>query len=180
MTRKALIIIDVQNDYFKDGRFPLIQPELALDNILKLEKYFKENNQLIVYVQHVDFSKDAAFFEHDTPGVEIREEFDINDDSVIVQKQTPNSFFNTNLQDILDQHHIEEMVISGMMTHLCVDSTTRTSKELGYSTTLVKDATATRDLEYDDSTVKAQDVQHAFISALANFSTVVSTEEYLK
>lgn len=168
MTRKALIIIDVQNDYFKDGRFPLIQPELALDNILKLEKYFKENNQLIVYVQHVNFSKDAAFFEHDTPGVEIREEFDINDDSVIVQKQTPNSFF------------IEEVVISGMMTHLCVDSTTRTSKELGYSTTLVKDATATRDLEYDDSTVKAQDVQHAFISALANFSTVVSTEEYLK
>ena len=76
---------------------------------------------------------------------------------------------------------LDGLVIVGMMTHMCVDATTRAAKDLGFTCTVIGDACATKDLFIHDQSVKAKDVQNAFLAALSYFyATVVTTEEYLK
>ena len=98
---------------------------------------------------------------------------------MIIQKHFPNCFVDTNLQTLLEQLQITQLIITGMMTHICVDSGTRAAKELGYQPIVIADATATRDLEYDSKVVQAADVQVAFLSALGFFATVKNTADFL-
>jgi nicotinamidase-related amidase len=100
-------------------------------------------------------------------GVALHPQLQVKDSSIIVEKHFPNSFLETKLQEILKQHQVEQLVITGMMTHVCIDSSTRAAKELGYQPIVIADATATRDLEHDGKIVKAADVQTAFCLLLA-------------
>ncbi|MFW1952865.1 cysteine hydrolase family protein [Acinetobacter beijerinckii] len=176
--KQALLIIDVQNDYFKNGKMELINPDNALAKINQLEDHFFYNNLPIIYIQHINPSA-ASFFQENTVGVALHPQLKVKDSSVIVEKHFPNSFLETKLQEILKQHQVEQLMITGMMTHVCIDSGTRAAKELGYQPIVIADATATRDLEHDGKIVKAADVQIAFLSALGFFSTVQNTADYL-
>lgn len=180
--RKALIVIDVQNDYFEGGAFPLHQPEKALANILLLVKNFAAKNCPIYFIQHISKSKDAAFFLPDTNGVQLHaslKPFLLADQSETIEKAFPNSFKQTYLEDKLEEQKIDSLIICGMMTHMCVDSTTRQASDSGYSVTLISDACATRSLSFGEAVVSAIDVQNAFLSALSSFSKVESTEAFL-
>ncbi|SEO59427.1 cysteine hydrolase family protein [Acinetobacter sp. yr461] len=176
--KQALLIIDVQNDYFKNGKMELVGPDQALEKIKQLEQYFSEKNLPIIYVQHIN-PPQASFFQENTDGVLLHPELNIHDAALIVIKHYPNSFLETNLDELLKAHQIEQLVITGMMTHICIDSGTRAAKELGYQPILIGDATATRDLSYDGKTVKAEDVQTAFLAALSMFAPVQSTSDFL-
>ncbi|MBC9229078.1 cysteine hydrolase [bacterium SPL81] len=176
--KQALLIIDVQNDYFKNGKMELVNPDNALAKINQLEDHFFYNNLPIIYIQHINPSA-ASFFQENTVGVALHPQLQVKDSSIIVEKHFPNSFLETKLQEILKQHQVEQLVITGMMTHVCIDSGTRAAKELGYQPIIIADATATRDLEHDGKIVKAADVQTAFLSALGFFSTVQNTADYL-
>ena len=87
--------------------------------------------------------------------------------------------FQTDLKQQLDQLKVGKLMITGMMTHMCIDSGTRAAKELGYQPILIADATATRDLNHNGKTVKAEDVQTAFLAALGMFASVQNTAEFL-
>ena len=108
-------------------------------------------------------------------GIELHPQLKVTDQSLIVEKHFPNSFLETNLQALLQQHQVEQLVMTGMMTHICIDSGTRAAKELGYQPIVIADATATRDLAHDGKTVKAAEVQTAFLAALSFFATVQNT-----
>lgn len=177
--KKALIIIDVQNDYFKNGKMSLFEPLKALENINILEKQFKRSSAPIIYIQHVNQDKNAPFFVKDTVGVELHSGLGLNDESMIIVKKYPNSFLETDLKKTLDELNVEELIITGMMTHMCVDSTARASAELGYKTTVISDATATKELIFKEKKVSADDVQTSFLAALEMFGEVKSTSEYL-
>ncbi|MBJ9702392.1 cysteine hydrolase family protein [Acinetobacter calcoaceticus] len=176
--KQALLIIDVQNDYFKNGKMELVGPDQALEKIKQLEQYFSEKNLPIIYVQHIN-PPQASFFQENTDGVLLHPELNAQNDALIVIKHYPNSFLETNLDELLKAHQIEQLVITGMMTHICIDSGTRAAKERGYHPILIGDATATRDLSYDGKTVKAEDVQTAFLAALTMFAPVQSTSDFL-
>lgn len=88
--------------------------------------------------------------------------------SIVVEKHYPNSFFQTNLKAKLDQLGVEKVVISGMMTHMCVDATSRAAAEFGYDPVVIADATATRDLSYANKTTQAEGVQTACLAAFQN------------
>ncbi|MGX7417348.1 cysteine hydrolase family protein [Carnobacterium gallinarum] len=176
--KQALLVIDVQNDYFTGGRMALIQPEKALKNINRLEHKFQQENCPIVYIQHVNRSESAAFFQANTEGVELHSDLLIREDSLIIEKQFPNSFFKTNLKSTLDKLNVDQLVITGMMTHMCVDSTTRAAKELGFQPIVLTDATATLDLEYNGQFVKADDVKTAFSASFKFFAEVTTTLDY--
>lgn len=178
--KQALLIIDVQNDYFEYGKMELHLPENALQQINKLEDFFITNNLPIIYIQHIKDQVNADFFERGTIGSQLHERLKVNSSSIILEKQYPNSFFETNLKETLDLLKIDQVVLSGMMTHMCIDSTTRASKELGYNPILISDATATKTLEFQGYVVKAEKVQASFLSALEHFSQVISTDYYLK
>lgn len=177
--KKALLIIDVQNDYFKYGKMELHLPEKALIKINKLEDYFIKEKLPIIYIQHIKEQTNADFFERGTKGVLLHEKLKIDNSSIIVEKQFPNSFLKTNLKEILESLGIQQVIITGMMTHMCIDSTTRACKEYGYETILISDATATKSLIFKNHMVNAEKVQYSFLSALTNFAQVVTTNEYL-
>lgn len=179
MNKTALIIIDVQNDYFPQAKMALYQAELALKQINLLEDAFLKNKQPIIYIQHIFNQPNAPFFEAGTFGVELHSGLQLTADSIVVEKHYPNSFFETNLKTVLNQLGVEKLVISGMMTHMCVDATSRAAAEFGYDPVVIADATATRDLSYANKTVQAEDVQTACLAAFQMFSTVVSVDEYL-
>ncbi|WP_392561982.1 cysteine hydrolase family protein [Orbus sturtevantii] len=179
--KQALLIIDIQNDYFSKGKMPLVNPDTALNNTLKLQSVFRGQNMPIFYIQHIKQDLDADFFAIGSQGAQIHDALlpiDMVNERVII-KHYPNSFINTCLQSELEQMAIKQLVICGMMTHMCIDSTTRQAAEFGYKPILIADACATRDLVFDARTIAANDVQNAFLAALSNFSQVIDTNQYL-
>ncbi|MET1247768.1 cysteine hydrolase family protein [Sporolactobacillus sp. STCC-11] len=179
---EALIIIDVQNDYFAGGRMQLDKPKAALDHIEQMLGHFREAGKTIVFVQHVAKNANATFFLEGTFGVEIHSVLTAKNygEEFIVQKSFPNSFLKTRLQEILTSNQVDSLVICGMMTHMCVDSTTRQAAELGYRCTLLSDACATKDLVIEDGTVRADQVQASFLAALQSFAIVSTTSDFLQ
>lgn len=177
--KQALLIIDVQNDYFPQGKKPLFQPEKALANINRLEQYFISHQQPILYIQHIKNKPHPDFFEAGTNGVLLHPKLNCQSDSLVIEKHYPNSFLETTLTQTLQQFEIEQLVITGMMTHMCVDSTTRAAAEFGYKPILIADATATCDLVWQGQLTSAPQVQTAYLAALQNFSTVINTEQFI-
>ena len=99
----------------------------------------------------------------------------------IVVKNYPNSFFNTELDEYLKEKNIENLVITGMMTHMCVDSTTRAARDLGYKCVVIKDTCAARDFVFEGNIVTAEDIQSSFMTALGYYyAEILSCAEYLK
>jgi nicotinamidase-related amidase len=99
---------------------------------------------------------------------------------MLLQKHFPNSFRDTPLQQHLSDLNVSQLVIAGMMTHMCVDSTVRAAADLGFQCTLAHDACATRALTFGGTTVAAGQVQTAFLSALQGlFARVLSVEEII-
>lgn len=178
--KQALLVIDVQNDYFQGGKMELYSPLEALKQINKLENYFMEKKEPIIYMRHVMHQEGAPFFEIGTEGAELHKDLNFTESSTVIEKLYPNSFIETNLADVLQELEVEQLVITGMMTHMCVDSTTRAASELGFNPIVISDTTATLALTHEDHTVSAQDAQHAFLSALSNFATVIKSDKYLK
>jgi len=176
---KALIVIDLQNDYFCGGKMELQNIDESLIQTNKLIKYAREENYKIYFVQHFATNDDATFFVPDTNGVELNKNLDIQDD-MIIEKNYPNSFRDTKLKEELDKENINELIICGAMTHMCIDTTVRAGFDLGYKITVANDACATRDLLFKEKIIKAQDVQYSFMSALGSvFCEVKETEQIL-
>jgi len=162
---KALIVIDLQNDYFKGGKMELVNSKLALKEANIAIKIAREKGYKIYFIQHIATKKDASFFLPNSYGAELHENLDIQNDTII-QKHYPNSFRETTLKDELDKHNIKELVICGAMTHMCIDTTVRAAFGLGYKIELLANACATKDLSFNGKKVLAKDVQNAFLSAL--------------
>ncbi|MBN7772624.1 cysteine hydrolase family protein [Clostridium aminobutyricum] len=177
---KALLIIDVQNDYFPNGKCELHQPELALSSIKKLLRYFRDNKLPVYHIKHLS-EKNAAFFVPNTDGVNIHKDIMPLDSEKIIIKHYPNSFFETDLQAELSKERISDIVICGMMTHMCVDTTVRAAKDYGYNITLVSDACATKDLEWNGLTIPANIVQDVYMASInSKFANVITSENILE
>ena len=179
-TKKALIIIDIQNDYFEGGANPLIGSDEASRNAKNLLKYFREKSRTVIHIQHFSTRAGSTFFIPNTIGVEIHENVVPISGEKVIAKNYPNSFRETNLLDYLKSNNITDLVICGMMTHMCVDATTRAAKDFGFICVVIGDACATRNLEIQGKSVSASEVQKSFLAALNYFySTVKNTQEYL-
>jgi len=176
----ALLIIDVQNDYFEGGAMSLVGTDKASENIKSLLQKFRTAHQPVVYIQHIATKPDATFFVPNTIGAEIHANVKPLDGEKVIIKHYPNSFRETDLLDHLKSLDITNMVICGMMTHMCIDATTRAAKDLGFECTLIADACATKDLEINGKIVTAENVHNSFLAALNYFySTVINTNEYI-
>lgn len=128
---------------------------------------FRERRLPVVHVQHVSVRPGATFFLPDTEGVRIHDHVAPAAGETVIQKHFPNGFRDTRLLEHLRQAGIEELVIAGMMTHMCVDATTRAAADLGFACSLAHDACATRALSFGDTRVSAQHVHCSFLSALS-------------
>lgn len=180
-TQKALLLIDIQNDYFEGSLNPLSGSMEAGLNAQKLLQHFRSQSLPVVHVQHISTRQDATFFLPDTKGSEIHNCVAPLERENIIIKHVPNSFYQTELHEMLQSLGITELIICGMMTHMCVDATVRAAKDLGYKCIVIHDACATKDLEFQGVNVEAEKVQTAFLAALTPFySVLASAEEYSK
>ena len=95
-------------------------------------------------------------------------------------KHRPNSFLQTDLQERLSAESVEQLVVCGMMSHMCIDTSVRAARNHGYDITLLHDACATRDLSWNGKTIPAATVHEAFMAALHGaFADVRTTGDFL-
>ena len=178
--KSALVLIDVQNDYFPGGRMELEGSAEAILQARRILEHFRGRGHPIVHVQHISARPDAIFFLPGTDGVEIREEVRPGPGETLFQKQYPNAFRDTGLLDHLKEERIERLIICGMMTHMCVDSTVRAAFDYGFPCVLLRDACATRSLSQENAHIPAGLVHSAFIAALSSvFARVLSVADFL-
>lgn len=175
--KKALLIIDIQNDYFENGAMELFGAREAGEKAKMMVEQFRARNLPVVHIQHIATRPTATFFRQNTVGAEINGCVQPLKNEQIIVKNYPNSFRETNLHDYLQLLNVSELVICGMMTHMCVDATVRAAKDFGYSCTIVGDACATRNLEINGEIVMAAEVQKAFLAALSYFYADITTAE---
>jgi nicotinamidase-related amidase len=162
---QALIVVDIQNDYFLGGAMVLVGSEEAATVAAAIKSDFKAKNLPVIMVQHIATKPGATFFLPGTNGVEIHESVALDADDIHVIKHFPNSFRETNLLEKLHELQVSELTIIGMMTHMCIDTTVRAANDLGFKVTVYANACATRDLTYE-RTVAAADVHAAYLAAL--------------
>ena len=178
---QALLIIDIQNDYFPGGKMELFNSEAAADKAGLLLDAFRKAAKPVFHVQHIALEPETGFFLPDTPGVEINARVKPLADEVVVHKHYPSAFRETSLLRHLREAGVGELVIAGMMTHMCVDTTVRAACDLGLTCMLAPDACATCALSFEGRTVAAQDVQCAYLAALDGvFAQVLDVESILR
>ncbi|TAM12178.1 MAG: cysteine hydrolase [Nevskiaceae bacterium] len=176
----ALLIIDIQNDYFPGGAMELVGSNAAARNAAQLLAAFRARNRPVIHVQHIATEADAPFFRAGTTGADMHPDVTPQPHEIVVQKHYPNSFRETTLLQQLQALKVDSLVIVGMMTHMCVDSSVRAAADLGFECRLAHDACATCNLAANGRTVSAADVQASFIAALdGTFATVHSTSTFL-
>jgi len=174
--KTALLLIDIQNDYFPGGKMELDGPVEAAKKAAELLQCFREHGMPTVHIQHVSLDPGATFFISGDRGTDIHDITPHFEGEPLVQKHYPNSFRETNLLDLLEEWNIESVIITGMMTHMCVDATARAAADLGFRLMVAEDACATRALTYGDTTIPAEHVHKAFLAALKSYGQVMPVE----
>jgi nicotinamidase-related amidase len=178
MPDSALVVIDIQNDYFPGGAMELEGAEAAAARAGTAIKTFREKNLPVVHIRHLSVRPGATFFLPGTRGVEIHLLVQPLAGETVIEKNFPNAFRNTSLRKELDRLNVKNLVVAGMMTHMCVDASVRHAADLGYKITLLGDACATRAQSYGGEVVPARQVHAAFLAALNGFyARVVNTHD---
>jgi nicotinamidase-related amidase len=177
--KTALLVIDIQKDYFPGGKFPLVEPLPAAQKAYTLLQCFREHGGRHIHIQHISLKPDAAFFIKGDEGSDIHDAVAHFEGEPIVYKHYPNSFRETNLLEMLKEWGVERIVITGMMTHMCVDATARAAVDLGFKIIIAEDACATRDLKHGDTLIPAEHVHKAFLAALKSYGDVMKTGEVI-
>jgi nicotinamidase-related amidase len=168
MPDTALLVIDIQNDYFPGGAMELEGADAAGTKAASAVSKFRNDGNPVIHVRHLSVRPGSTFFLPGTKGAEIHAAVTPRAGETVVEKNFPNSFRNTNLKEVLEKQGIKNLVVAGMMTHMCV----------GYKITLLGDACATRAQSYGGEKVAAKQVHAAFLAALNGFyAKVVNTHE---
>ena len=179
--KRALLLVDIQNDYFTGGAMQLVGMEAAAGKASALLQHFREQSEPVYHVQHLSKRAGATFFLPGTKGAEIHPAVEPLSAEAVVTKYFPNSFRGTNLLDLLKKDGIEHLVICGAMSQMCIDATTRAAFDLGFKCTVVEDACATRNLTFKGEVVPAWAVHGAFMAAFQGiYAEVVSAGDFLR
>ncbi len=177
--KTALLIIDIQKDYFPGGKMELVNPLEAAKKAYSILQCFREHGGYHIHIQHISLKTDAAFFVKGDSGSDIHDSVAHFEGEPIVYKHYPNSFRETNLLEMLKEWDVERVVITGMMTHMCVDATARAAADFGFKVIIAEDACATRDLKYGGTVIPADHVHKAFLAALKSYGQVMKSEEVI-
>ena len=150
MSKKALIVIDVQNIFFaKDDFLPFRAVELV-KNLNHLIETARQNDVAVIFVRHYD----EVYMKHGSSGWQVYDGLDSRKTDFYVEKKTPDSFFETDLPELLEREKIDEIYLCGLQTDFCVDTTCRSAFSRNISAFLVEDAHST----YDTEILKAEQI----------------------
>ncbi len=176
----ALLLVDIQNDYFQNGRMPLEKSTEACLKAQEVLQVYRAKQFPVIHVQHISTRPDAVHFLPCTKGVEFHPNVLPTKNETVIKKHYPNSFKDTMLLNHLIKHQINHLIVAGMMTHMCIEATVRAAYDLGFSCTVLSDACATKNLEFNNMLIPAQTVHNAYLAGLQPlYAEVISVKELL-
>ena len=179
--KRALLIVDIQKEYFEGGKCVLHEPVKAAEKAKQLIDYFHRTNEPVIYICHINTGENASAFVQGSEGTQIYQGITPAACDQVFYKHVPDSFMSDGLEDYLRQKEINTLTICGMMSHMCIDTTVRSAKVKGYEVTLLEDACTTMDLEWDGTKYPAETIHNIYMASLCgSFATVMKTEEYIK
>jgi len=171
LAASTLVMIDCQNTYTR-GVMELDGVSAALDEAAALLDRARTAGIPIIHIQHSDGP--GSLYDIDGESGAIVSQVAPRDGEVVVVKQYPNSFVQTDLDERLKAMGVTNLVLAGFMTHMCVNSAARGAFNLGYAPTVVAAATATRALPgVTGEPVPAEVMQTASLAAMADLFAVV-------
>lgn len=180
MSKRAIIVVDLQNEYLPTGKLPLVGIELALANASRIISAARAHGELLIHVRHEFAAPGAPVFVPGTDGVQIIPAVAPVEGEPVILKNYPNSFRETGLKQMLDEQDVKELVVIGAMSHMCVEATTRAAADFGYPVTVVHDACATMNLEFEGTEVPAAQVHATAMAALAfAYASITTTDAYV-
>jgi nicotinamidase-related amidase len=169
MSKEALLLIDIQKIYFTPGPLLLSKPRDAAEKAARLLEKFRKEGKTIIHVQH-NFKMFADIHDLVKP----------LEGEKIIHKEYPSSFLETDLQDYLSSQEVEKLVVAGMMSHMCVDTTVRACQNYGYEVVVIDDACTTQSLKYKGNKIDAATVHAVYMASLQDgFANVITLEKYL-
>jgi len=167
--KSALLLIDIQDFYFIEGKYQLVEPVAASLKAKKILNHFRKEKQLIIHIRH-NTKVNADIHKNVLP---LKNE-------IIITKNFANSFRDTKLLSFLKENQIRQLVICGMMTHMCVEAAVRAAADYGFKCILIEDACTTRDLKSGDTTIPAKMVHCSTLASLSRtYATVLRTQVFL-
>lgn len=175
----ALILIDIQNAW-NDPRWGRRNNPDAERNIARLLYAWRETKRPLFYIQHISKNPDSPF-QPDTPAIEIKSVVCPRDGEPVLQKHAHSAFIGTDLEERLRSAGITTLVLTGFMTNHCVETTARMAGDLGFTTYVVSDGTATYDREGPDGVLRTAEEIHAmtFTNLFRDFALDMTTDEVL-
>jgi nicotinamidase-related amidase len=173
--KPALVLVDIQQDYFPDGRMEVVGAIEASLVAKRLLDHFREKNLPIVHIQHIAARPNATFLLPNTKGIDFYENVMPLPGESIIKKHFPNSFRNTALETNLSSRGVNALVICGMMSHMCIDTTVRAAFDKGYACLVAHDACATRNMVFNGLDIPAAHVHGSYMVALGAVFAKVSS-----
>jgi len=169
---RALIVIDVQNDYFPGGAYPLWNTEETLTRIEEAIALARARNAAVILVQHLAKPNpgSAPFFTTGTPGAEIHPRIrSAAPEAAVVIKGHADSFVDTSLEETLKRLGVNELLVCGMMTQNCVTHTAISKFAEKYKVTVLPDCCTTVDGMIHRFALNALALRVQVLPALAAF-----------
>ena len=168
--KEALLLIDIQDIYFTPGPMLLHYPRCAAKNATLILEKFRNEKKTVIHVQH-NFKIRSGIYSLVKPV----------EGEKIIHKEYPSSFLETGLREFLQEQGITDIVVCGMMTHMCVDTTVRACQDYGYNVTVIDNACTTMSLKHDGKKIDAETVHAVYMASLADgFADVIKADEYLE
>ncbi len=131
----AVLIIDVQQGLC-EGEDAAFDCDGTISRINDVTRKAREVGALVIFIQH---ESKAGYLEHDSSAWQLANGLEVDPKDTKIRKTTPDAFLRTELEAILKHHHIENLVVCGMHSEFCVDTTTRRALALGFPVVLVSD-----------------------------------------
>ncbi|WLG21570.1 cysteine hydrolase family protein [Pseudomonas sp. FP1154] len=178
--KTALLVIDFQNEYFT-GKMPIPDGAAALANTRELIDFADDHHMPVFHIQHIAPAGSAVFAEGGET-VKFHPDMQPRAQDVVLQKTTVSVFGSTDLDKRLKSAGIENLIISGLMTHACVAGAARDAAPLGYNVLVASDASATRAITRVSGEAIDKDALHkaALAEVEDTFGDVMTTAQIIK
>jgi nicotinamidase-related amidase len=150
MTGRALIVIDVQESFRQQPRWAAVSDPGIVGRVNQLVEASRAERDLVVWVMHSE-PDSGTVFDPAAGHVRLMAGLSPRPGEPTITKNSHNAFTTTNLQLHLTTRGIRDLVICGIRTEQCCETTARVASDLGYSVTFVTDATATTPIEHRDA-----------------------------
>jgi nicotinamidase-related amidase len=173
MKNTGLLVIDVQNALV--SAHPFAGKEI-ISNIKSLIKACRENNVEVIYVQHSE--NEGEELEPNSYGWRIYEEISPAENEKVINKNYNSAFKNTCLKDYLDSKNINQLIITGMQTDYCIDTTCKVAFEYGYKLIIPEKTNTT----FNNGNITAEDLYNLYNFRIFKdrFATVENVGETIK